>query len=165
MSDIPAFLAFASNGSFVDPSKVFVPLADTDVDLSVGINTFVTSKFMQAQGLYAVPGEIMNASTYATKNGCPDPTGTICFNEDERMLYWSPATHRSYELEYKGKPRISRGALLDGIDKYGYADAELLFDGNYNCTMKGRAGQAIVDVATNRTDAVDSKEVLCGLVN
>ncbi len=153
MSDIPTFLAFASNGSFAIPSQAIVPIADTSTDLSIGVNTFLTSKLMESQGFYAVPGEIMDAAAFnASENGCTGPVGTLCTTKDWRMVYWSPTTHRSYRLLAKGTSQITYESLMDGVNIYRFADVELMFDGAYNCTRHGRAGTAIVDVAgVNRT--------------
>ena len=148
MSDVPTFLAFASNGSFAIPSQAIVPIADTSTDLSIGVNTFLTSKLMESQGFYAVPGEIMDAAVFnASENGCTGPVGTLCTTKDWRMVYWSPTTHRSYRLLAKGRSQITYESLMDGVNIYRFADVELLFDGAYNCTRQGRAGTAIVDVA------------------
>lgn len=40
--------------------------------------------------------------------------------------------------------------LVEGVNEKGFADAELLFDGNYNCTAGGRAGGAIVEAVEGR---------------
>ncbi|KAL8906454.1 MAG: hypothetical protein Q9171_006266 [Xanthocarpia ochracea] len=157
MSDIPTFLAFTSNGSFAIPSQAIVPIADTSTDLSIGVNTFITSKLMESQGFYAVPGEIMDVTAFnASENGCTGPVGTLCTTRDWRMVYWSPTTHRSYKLLNKGTSQITYEVLMDGVNVYRFADLELLFDGAYNCTRQGRAGTAIVDVGgLNGTAAGD----------
>ncbi|KAL8857780.1 MAG: hypothetical protein Q9178_005680 [Gyalolechia marmorata] len=157
MSDVPTFLAFASNGSFAIPGKAIVLIADTSTDLSIGVNTFLTSKLMESQGFYAVPGEIMDAIAFnASENGCTGPVGRLCTTKDWRMVYWSPTTLRSHKLLNKGTSQITYEVLMDGINVYGLADLELLSDGTYNCTRQGRAGQAIVDVGSlNGTAAGD----------
>ncbi len=35
---------------------------------------------------------------------------------------------------------------MQGVNEGGFADPEVLFDGNFNCTRAGRAGGAIVRV-------------------
>ena len=73
--------------------------------------------------------------------------GKICVaNGSGRILYWSPATHRAYEVKSKGGTKISVGDFVKGVNEGGFADAGVLFDGAYNCTRDGRAGGRIVEV-------------------
>ncbi|KAL8660440.1 MAG: hypothetical protein Q9168_008442 [Polycauliona sp. 1 TL-2023] len=114
---------------------------------------------MQAQNIYAIPGDIVTESiyrTYIADNKCNSTrTGDICVagqqqgsgNGAPKIVYWSPTTSRSYEIRTKnGNPKISVNDLVNGINRNGFASAEILFDGNYNCTRDGRAGGRIVDV-------------------
>ncbi|KAL9007281.1 MAG: hypothetical protein Q9180_009719 [Flavoplaca navasiana] len=50
-----------------------------------------------------------------------------------------------YELRNKGRPHIDKFALAEHILNEGWGDAQLLFDGSYNCTAAGNAGAAIVN--------------------
>ncbi|KAL8730090.1 MAG: hypothetical protein Q9166_004289 [cf. Caloplaca sp. 2 TL-2023] len=158
MSDIPTFLNFTSNGRFTRYNLANIPFVDTGVDLSVGVNTFVTSKLTEAMGFYAVPGDIMDETTFNADSQCPGPLGKqICNTKNGKYLYWSPTTHRSYELKAKNPPahvtQMKLGDLMGHINEDGFADPELLFDGNYNCTAEGKAGQAIVN--TNEDNSID----------
>lgn len=42
---------------------------------------------------------------------------------------------------------------MDKIDNRGRADAQLLFDGNYNCTIAGNAGRGIAILNDGGVDA------------
>ncbi|KAI4105884.1 MAG: hypothetical protein LQ339_003202 [Xanthoria mediterranea] len=167
MSSIPSFLALASNGTFSTSASpaVFLPSSPSPTtttkntqDLHLGAYTFLTSRFMQSQNLYAIPGQIVTEASwrqYITQGQCTGPAGTICVvppggtqNSENipKFLYWSPRTQRSYELRSKGGTKITVNDLVLGVNEGGFADPEVLFDGNYNCTKAGKAGGAIVRV-------------------
>ena len=54
-----------------------------------------------------------------------------------------------YDLRNKGRPHIDKFALADHIMNDRWGDAQLLFDGSYNCTAAGNAGAAIVNEKPN----------------
>lgn len=142
LSDIPTFLAFAGEGRFTTDSYPNVPL-DPGFDLGTGLHTFVTSKLMQMNNYYAVPMDVVT-DEMATK--------TAAENTDA-VYHWSRNTHRLYELRAKGKPVIDKATLYEEhLMNNDWADAQLLFDGSYNCTAVGNAGGAIVHLPNNVTD-------------
>ncbi|KAL8709838.1 MAG: hypothetical protein Q9220_005454 [cf. Caloplaca sp. 1 TL-2023] len=144
MSDIPTFLAFAGNGRFAnyDPSSVsIVP----NPDLNAGTNTFVTSKLMSSDNLFAVPGVTVDPAAFTKINQCAKSSPSICITESNQVFYLSPSTHRQYELRSKGgSPKVAIQDQLSSIQDGNWADLELLFDGSYNCTGAGKAGGSIV---------------------
>ncbi|KAI4285305.1 MAG: hypothetical protein L6R35_004685 [Caloplaca aegaea] len=143
MSDISSFLTFAAEGRFVTNDN---PTFPSELDLTVGVNTFVLSRLMQKAEMYAVPGPIVNETVYTdfvTAN-----TGSVSFR--------SPSTRRQYELRAKGNTKMEPRTLLDRVVG-GLADPQLLFDGNYNCTWAGWAGGSIV----NRVGVVGGGDVAC----
>lgn len=133
MSDMDAFLAFASDGRFTAPDLPYVP-ANPDFDLLAGLNTFVTSKLMQSDNYYAIPGDVVNQTT-------ADATAA---SNKRQYYYWSPSTHRQYELRYKGNPPMDISTLVTHVQNDHWADEQLLFDGGYNCTAEGKAGGMVV---------------------
>ncbi|KAL9577187.1 MAG: hypothetical protein Q9212_006528 [Teloschistes hypoglaucus] len=139
LSDIPTFLAVAQNGHFVGNNQAV--LADNaQTDLNVGVKTFVTSRLMQNDGIFATPGDVVAPPSTAV---CSSLNGTLCSTTKGKVFYWSPATHRQYELRQKHIPALTLPDLMDKIQNQGWADPELLFDGNYNCTIAGNAGKGI----------------------
>ncbi|KAL8703955.1 MAG: hypothetical protein Q9201_002878 [Fulgogasparrea decipioides] len=149
MSDVNTFLAFVSSSiiSFAGSRPHWFQQGDYEV--TVGAKTFVTSRLMQEYGFFATPGDISDHSfsERQSSDSCPSvkANGSVCEYPDGGVVYWSPTTHRQYELRIKAhKPVISKSALMDNITTQGWADAQLLFDGNYNCTAEGRAGGAMV---------------------
>ncbi|KAL8964532.1 MAG: hypothetical protein Q9197_006891, partial [Variospora fuerteventurae] len=143
MSDIHSFLAFAAEGRFVSGNSSALPL---DLDLAAGAKTFVLSKLMQMDNMYAVHGPIVNETTY---------TEFVAANAGSAS-YWSPSTRRQYELRAKGNTKIEPRTLLDRLAR-GLVDPQLLFDGTYNCTAAGWAGGSIV----NRVGEVGGGDVAC----
>lgn len=69
-------------------------------------------------------------------------------NDQQQHTYWSPTTHRIYVLASKNPPidvpQMKMAELVQNLNKGNWVDRELLFDGNYNCTLAGRAGREIV---------------------
>ncbi|KAI4202633.1 MAG: hypothetical protein LQ350_002426 [Teloschistes chrysophthalmus] len=150
MNDIPAFLAFTRDGRFANSTlnNIIPRLVSRADDLADGLNTFVTSKFLQAQGYFATPSIVpMDRTAFETQNRCTLNAGSWCVGDGgKNVYYWSPATHRQYRLRTKGPTPIRLPELMGKITDSGWADAELLFDGNFNCTAKGNAGGRIVFV-------------------
>ncbi|KAL8735727.1 MAG: hypothetical protein Q9181_002710 [Wetmoreana brouardii] len=148
LSDVPAFLAFANHGRFSKDTFPNVPSFDAPADLNVGMNTFVVSKFMGRDGIYAMPGDIIDS---LSADQCSSINGTLCrTSSNGKVFYWSPATHRQYELRSKkGNPALPD--LMDKIENQGYADSQLLFDGSYNCTAAGNSGAAIANLGKDGT--------------
>ncbi|KAL8662970.1 MAG: hypothetical protein Q9202_004293 [Teloschistes flavicans] len=152
MSDIPTFLAFTRAGLFANSTlNAIIPrLVSRAHDLAGGLNTFITSKFLQAYGIFATPSNnaIDDRSTFETQNRCTLNAASWCVSTRDRrsVYYWSPATHRQYQLRSKGATPITMPDLMRKITEAGWADAEVLFDGNFNCTARGNAGGRIVFV-------------------
>ncbi|KAL8854444.1 MAG: hypothetical protein Q9221_000714 [Calogaya cf. arnoldii] len=135
MSDLPTFILFASEGRFTTnnayPSVPFSP----DFRIATGLDTFVTSKLMQSDTFYAIPMEVVDQATYESTSA----------QNKGNYYYWSPATHRMYELRNKGKSRNDKFTMGGHILNDAWANAQLLFDGSYNCTAAGNAGGKIVN--------------------
>ncbi|KAL8996727.1 MAG: hypothetical protein Q9169_003842 [Polycauliona sp. 2 TL-2023] len=138
MSNITTFLDFTSEGRFTDDGYPYIPI-DGDFDIATGVQTFVLSRLMQSDTYYAVPLNIVERAEYES----------ISAANKNNYYYWSPSTHRMYELFNKGGAAIDTWILGDHIMNDGWGDAQLLFDGSYNCTAAGNAGAAIVNEKPN----------------
>ena len=70
--------------------------------------------------------------------------GTVYTDTDGTTYYQSAVTARSYTFKYKGKgnPPVAPTDLLKQIDG-GLAITPVLFDGAYNCTLEGAAGNLL----------------------
>ncbi|KAL9010621.1 MAG: hypothetical protein Q9180_009278, partial [Flavoplaca navasiana] len=65
LTSIPTFLSFAANGTFsssASPALILTPT--TDLNLRIGAYTFLTSRFLQTQNVYAIPGEIVDFQSF-----------------------------------------------------------------------------------------------------
>ena len=139
MSNISTFIDFTSEGRFTS-SDLYPEIPwDLGFDMATGVHTFVLSKLMQSDTYYAIPMEVVNRTTFESMTAA---------NKD-KYYYWSPSTHRLYELRNKGRAHIDSFTLGGHIMNDRWADAQLLFDGNYNCTAAGYAGGAIVNEKPN----------------
>ena len=131
MTNITTFINFTSEGRFTPspsiPSTRFNPAA--------GLQTFLLSKLMQTDTYYAIPMEVVDRATYESTSAA----------NTRNYYYWSPSTHRVYELRNKGRVHIEKFSLAEHILNDRWGDAQLLFDGSYNCTAAGNAGAAIVN--------------------
>lgn len=139
MTDISTFIDFTSEGRFTNQDGPTVIPADRDFDIATGVHTFVLSKLMQADNYYAIPMEVVDQTTF----------DSLSANDKNKYYYWSPSTHRMYELRNKGSGHIDTFTLGGHIVNDRWADAQLLFDGNYNCTAAGNAGGKIVNEKPN----------------
>ncbi|CAO1598374.1 hypothetical protein XANCAGTX0491_002143 [Xanthoria calcicola] len=139
MTNISTFIDFTSEGRFTNQDGPPIVPADRDFDIATGVHTFVLSKLMQADSYYAIPMEVVDQTTFES----------LSAKDKNEYYYWSPSTHRMYELRNKGSVHIDTFTLGDHIMNDSWADAQLLFDGNYNCTAAGNAGGAIVNEKPN----------------
>ncbi|KAL8757249.1 MAG: hypothetical protein Q9199_002357 [Rusavskia elegans] len=135
MSNISTFMDFTSEGRFTTIDTYPNIPSDPGFDISAGLHTFVLSKLMQSDTYYAIPMEVVDRTRFESMSA----------KDKGKYYYWSPSTHRIYELRNKGKAHIDTFTLGGHIVNDGWADAQLLFDGNYNCTAAGNAGGAIVN--------------------
>lgn len=94
---------------------------------------------MQSDTYYAIPMEVVDRATYESLSAA----------NNQNYYYWSPSTGRMYELRSNARPHIDKFALADHILNDRWGDAQLLFDGSYNCTGAGNAGAAIVNEKPN----------------
>ncbi|KAL8675640.1 MAG: hypothetical protein Q9224_007446, partial [Gallowayella concinna] len=146
MSDLSEFLAFTDKGRFTAQGPPpDLSIADRGADTSIGRNTFLTSKLMEKTGFYAIPGAVINETNNPTCQDGSNETGRIC--KADNWVYRSPTTRRTYTLMAKAPPQNTPQMKIDDLvaklNEGLWADRELLFDGNYNCTLQGRAGREI----------------------
>ncbi|KAL8671598.1 MAG: hypothetical protein Q9168_003904 [Polycauliona sp. 1 TL-2023] len=137
MSNVTTFLAVADEGRFTQPENLTISGANfRGLNILNGLHTFITSKLMQSQTYYAVPIATVDQSKFLS----------LSAGNRDNFYYWSPSTHRLYELFNKGGTKTDKLDLGDEIVNGGnWADAQLLFDGSYNCTAAGNAGAAIIN--------------------
>ncbi|KAL8834380.1 MAG: hypothetical protein Q9176_007517 [Flavoplaca citrina] len=70
LSSLPTFLSFAANGTFSSSASLAAFLTpNPNLNLRIGAYTFLTSRLLQTQNVYAIPGEIVDFDSF--KSPCP----------------------------------------------------------------------------------------------
>lgn len=142
MTDVPTFIGYAQSGAYCSNQTMDVNNQTKYLDLA--LRTYITGASMQQNDWYAIPGLILTETEYKNLNNTPctipsQPHG--CPTIDiVGQTYWSPVTGRTYRLQNKSHYTVSANSLLGQIQNETWADMPTLFDGAYNCTASGRAG-------------------------
>lgn len=146
MSDVPSFIAFAQDGAFSGPDQVSLP--DDTTSLGSALNTYVLSTAMTANGMHALPILASSKASVESTGSCTfDDTNNICVSPDNYYSYFfSEATSIAYLLS-------GPGDLLSDIVTNHWAPLEALFDGAYNCALKGGGqGKPLTFFTDNQLD-------------
>ncbi|KAL8818948.1 MAG: hypothetical protein Q9191_007833 [Dirinaria sp. TL-2023a] len=142
MSDVPTFIGFAQSGAFCNNQTMDINNRTDYLDLA--LRTYITGASMQQNDWYAIPEKILTEAEYKnlTNPTCANPSQPHgCVTVDiVGETYWSPVTGRTYRLQNKSHYTVAAPSLLDQIRSQKWADMATLFDGAYNCTASGRAG-------------------------
>ena len=163
MSDVPSFLAFASNGSFSGSS---MPSLDAQAQsLDIGFKTYLLTTAMSQNSWRGSWTNLETTSSGPQSNsmvtfgppnttqvsqslafGCDFQSNGVCLgngkveNHPKDWAEWpSPQTNRAWVMDqccHKNTP--TSADLTQTILKNGWADLGTVFDGGYNCT--GAAG-------------------------
>ena len=134
MSDVPSFIAFAQDGAFSGQDHVSMP--DDTVSLGSALNLYVLSTAMNANQMAATVIPNTNKASIASQGGCTsDSAANICIHPVFSLGYFfSDVTNNAYLLH-------GPGSLLNDIVTNNWSTLEALFDGAYNCIVKGGQGQ------------------------
>ena len=144
MSDLPTFVAFAANGLFSGSSASYSNAFNQDTDsvpLSAAASVYSGSNILSANGWYAAPGAVEPLGP----SGCTalGTGGYFCGILNEGTTYQSAVSGRFYSLRHKDSRATIAGIdLLKQLDA-GMANVPVLFDGAYNCTYEGKAGNLL----------------------
>ena len=146
MSDVPTFVTFAGDGlwSGIPPTSNL----NTDTPLlALGLNTFTTSTTLQQNSWYAQPGAVTSEAAFLGSGACGSlgTAGNVCTASDGTTQYQSPLTGRVYTFAYQGKGEapVLAANLLHAIADGGWAAISAMFDGAYQCTYEGKAGNLL----------------------
>ncbi|KAL9024394.1 MAG: hypothetical protein Q9196_006548 [Gyalolechia fulgens] len=150
VSDVDTFLAFAGEGRFAAERTPNVSASNRNAafDLSTGLYTYVTSKLMQESTYFAAPRKVVERAQFEAEY-CVIGNYSSCETDDGKVFYWSPTTHRPYELRSKSKPIVRFSELMSRFQDDGWANAQLLFDGAWNCTANWWAGGKVANLGVN----------------
>lgn len=99
---------------------------------------------MKQNGWYAIPRHISTQQEYEDlKNPPPGCTVHGCTKIDViGRIWWSPSSGRQYSLEHNGDSTVTAADLKNQLESQGWASMPELFDGSFNCTANGWAGQS-----------------------
>ena len=177
MSDVPSFLAFASNGSFSGSSLPSLP-AQTD-SLNIGFKTYLLTTAMAHNDWRGSWTNLQTQSTGPQSNslvtfgppnttqisqslafGCDFQSNGVCVgngkvsNHPKDWAEWpSPQTNRSWVMDqccHKNKP--TSADLTQSILSNRWGALGTIFDGGYNCTAAAgsRGGnKPVVNISDN----------------
>ncbi len=177
MTDVPSFLAFASNGSFSGSNLHSLP-AQTE-SLDIGFKTYLLTTAMshndwrgswtnletqssgpQSNSLVTFGPPNTTQVSQSLAFGCDFQSNGVCVgngkvqNHPKSWAEWpSSQTNRAWVMDqccYKNKP--TSADLTQTILKNGWADLGTIFDGGYNCTAAAgsRGGdKPVVSISDN----------------
>ena len=150
MSDMPAFVDFASTGMFSGSQDLSLP---KEVDgLDIALRTFIVSNAMSSNGWHAsVAVDVTRddiASNVAGSGGSDcswhGPNDEFCGD----YIWYSDATMRAFTLT--GTQNLNGTMqLLNDILTSEWSTLPMLFDGAYNCTVAGFHGGPPVQIEPN----------------
>ena len=144
MSDVPSFIAFAQDGAFSGQDQVSLP--DDTTSLGSALNTYVLSTAMTANGMYGVVDPATNKTSVASRWSCTfDDTTNICAPKNFFAFFFSEVMNNAYGLQ-------GPAPLLQEIVTNHWSTLEAVFDGAYNCTIKGGQGKPLDFFANNELD-------------
>lgn len=152
MSDVPSFIAFVSTGAFSGQAKLSLP-SDANIT-GMALRTFVLSTAMTSNKWHAnlqfngkTKEQITQIQLERGGANCTFGPNNICTDTDHSINIWySDATSRAYQLQVNRKAGASGPnpfQLMTDILSNEWATLEVLFDGSYNCTAAGNAGQRL----------------------
>ena len=159
MSDVPSFIAFASNGSFSGSNMP--SLATQTQNLDIGFKTYLLTTAMSQNSWRGSWTNLVNATAPPSSNGkatfgqpdttqssqssffgCDFQSNGVCLgngkisHHPKSWAEWpSPQTNRAWVMDqccHKNSP--TSADLTQLIIKNGWGDLATIFDGGYNCT-------------------------------
>lgn len=159
MGDVSAFVAFAAQGAYSGPQPSY--WSGEHVGLITTLTTYMVGEALSQNKFSAKPVSIATKEAFVLDRSCTS-SGNICKDTSSTVYYRSPTTQRQYQMSGEGKwvslgsatspPSLatfegeaSTFALMSYIEKSA-AYMPVLFDGSYNCTLAGKAGEASVNV-------------------
>ena len=146
MSDVPTFVKFVESGQYSGTESLSLPSKVEGLDYA--LRTYMTSEAFAQNGWRTValmgPYETVQDVEGAGFN-CTMGNNSVCTDQYGMAIYWSQATGRIYGFSNKGAGGVSAYQLLQDTVNNNWAILEVLFDGSFNCTMRGNFGNSIVN--------------------
>lgn len=151
MTDMPTFVAFVQSGKYSGQNSFSVP--NETVGLDIALKTYLASMAMWGNGWWATPiSGGWNEDAVASSYSCNFDDNNLCSTPNDMAYYLSPDTGRLYSLLHtKGYTDKTEHQLATDLVANQWAPLNVLFDGAYNCTKKGKAGTTDVQFTFNGT--------------
>lgn len=152
MSNLPDFVDFCDGGGWIPDITGHYLQKDRFV-LPSSADIYTTSSILQQNSWHAVPGAVSSLSISAGTCQALNSSGTFCTDAQGEATFQSAVTGRSYTLKYKGRGKapLTPASLLQDLnshlgEQFYFTGSEnlvpVMFDGAYNCTLKGNAGES-----------------------
>ena len=150
MSDMPTFVDFVQSGKYSGQGSFSIP--NETVGLDIALKTYLSSMAMQGNGWWASPIGIFEPGDVVDEYGCSFADNNVCVDSVDSAYYLSPDTGRLYFLEHsKGYSDRTPYQLTQDLVNNQWAPLNVLFDGAFNCTAKGKAGSTDIQFTYNGT--------------
>lgn len=150
MNDLPTFVQFAQSGKY--SSMISFSIPNETVGLDIALKTYLSSKAMGGNGWWASPSVGPFLRTDDEFKNCVFNEYNLCVENNDNVAYLSPDTGRRYTLvQTKGNSDRTPNQLAQDLVKNQWAPLNVLFDGAFNCTAKGKAGTTDIQFTFNGT--------------
>ena len=151
MTDMPTFVNFVQSGKYSGQGSFSIP--NETVGLDIALKTYLSSMAMKGNGWWAapIPG-LWQPGDVLDEYGCNFDDNNVCSDYVDSAYYLSPDTGRLYFLEQTtGYPVRKPHQLTQDLVSNQWAPLNVLFDGAFNCTAKGKAGSTDIQFTYNGT--------------
>ena len=151
MTDMPTFVTFVQSGKYSGQGSYSIP--NETVGLDIALKTYLSSMAMKGNGWWVSPLPGLYRPGDVTDEGtCNFADNNVCVGAADSAWYLSPDTSRLYSLQHsKGYASISPYQLTQDLVNNQWAPLNVLFDGAFNCTAKGKAGSTDIQFTKNGT--------------
>ncbi len=151
MSDVPTFIKFCESGDWSSSKSLSLPSKVEGLDYA--LRTYMTSEVMRQNGWVAIPmiGPYETVEDVTNVNGgfgCTMGNNSVCTNEFGLGWYWSQTTGHVYAF-HQDNPHdqaITPYQILQDTVNQNWAILDVLFDGSYNCTLRGKLETSVVNI-------------------
>lgn len=150
MSDLPTFVQFAQSGKYSGITSFSIP--NETVGLDIALKTYLSSMAMGGNGWWAAPQVGPFYRTDDQFSNCVFNDNNVCVDSTDNAQYLSPDTGRLYSLIHSsGYAERTGNQLTQDLVNNQWAPLNVLFDGAFNCTAKGKAGTTDIQFTFNGT--------------
>ena len=151
MTDMPTFVSFVQSGKYSGQTSFSIP--NETVGLDIALKTYLASMGMWGNDWWAsvLVGPYEQSDITGMYN-CSFDSNNVCVDSQDLAVYLSPDTGRAFPLLHtKGYSDKTSWNLTQDLVNNQWAPLNVLFDGAFNCTAKGKAGTTDIQFTFNGT--------------